>query len=188
MISLKAAILHPAIPCSCANELSVAARCCGGGISALTSFFPALYSVIGRFMSARLIVQRRMIRIRRPPGSLGGFYCIRRSNNHLHSACQPISVSTVPLLGRNLIRNQSIIVFEIAGGGARTHTILRSLDFESSASASSATPAKTNCQTTISGAKLKRLQRHREAADFAVVRKFREGRSRRAVLPASGEA
>ena len=29
----------------------------------------------------------------------------------------------------------------IAGGGARTHTILRSLDFESSASASSATPA-----------------------------------------------
>src|SRR5438270_1940276 len=30
---------------------------------------------------------------------------------------------------------------KIAGGGARTHTILRSLDFESSASASSATPA-----------------------------------------------
>ena len=29
----------------------------------------------------------------------------------------------------------------IAGGGARTHTILRSLDFESSASANSATPA-----------------------------------------------
>ena len=29
-----------------------------------------------------------------------------------------------------------------AGGGARTHTILRSLDFESSASASSATPAQ----------------------------------------------
>src|SRR3981081_3021798 len=31
---------------------------------------------------------------------------------------------------------------ECAGGGARTHTILRSLDFESSASASSATPAR----------------------------------------------
>ena len=30
---------------------------------------------------------------------------------------------------------------ESAGGGARTHTILRSLDFESSASANSATPA-----------------------------------------------
>src|SRR5438876_8577158 len=30
---------------------------------------------------------------------------------------------------------------EFAGGGARTHTILRSLDFESSASANSATPA-----------------------------------------------
>ena len=30
---------------------------------------------------------------------------------------------------------------KIAGGGARTHTILRSLDFESSASANSATPA-----------------------------------------------
>src|SRR5207247_3361348 len=30
---------------------------------------------------------------------------------------------------------------EIAGGGARTHTALRPLDFESSASASSATPA-----------------------------------------------
>ena len=29
-----------------------------------------------------------------------------------------------------------------AGGGARTHTILRSLDFESSASANSATPAQ----------------------------------------------
>jgi hypothetical protein len=29
----------------------------------------------------------------------------------------------------------------LAGGGARTHTILRSLDFESSASANSATPA-----------------------------------------------
>ena len=29
-----------------------------------------------------------------------------------------------------------------AGGGARTHTILRSLDFESSASANSATPAR----------------------------------------------
>src|SRR5436190_10231716 len=75
-----------------------------------------------------------------------------------------------------------------AGGGARTHTILRSLDFESSASANSATPAKTNCETTISGAKLKRLQRHREAANFAAVRKFREGQSRRAVLLASGEA
>src|SRR5438874_833694 len=84
--------------------------------------------------------------------------------------------------------SQSDVLLGLAGGGARTHTILRSLDFESSASASSATPAKTNCQTTISGAKLKRLQRHREAADFAAIRKFREARSRRAALPASGEA
>ena len=84
--------------------------------------------------------------------------------------------------------SQSDVLLGLAGGGARTHTILRSLDFESSASASSATPAKANCETTVFRTKLKRLQRHREAADFAAIRKFREGRSRRAVLPASGEA
>jgi hypothetical protein len=38
---------------------------------------------------------------------------------------------------RSTVRTQTT-----AGGGARTHTILRSLDFESSASANSATPAK----------------------------------------------
>jgi hypothetical protein len=38
-----------------------------------------------------------------------------------------------------------------AGGGARTHTILRSLDFESSASASSATPARREKQITRRG-------------------------------------
>src|SRR6266496_5363098 len=37
--------------------------------------------------------------------------------------------------------SQSDILLGLAGGGARTHTILRSLDFESSASANSATPA-----------------------------------------------
>jgi hypothetical protein len=40
----------------------------------------------------------------------------------------------IALRGRNRFRLS-------AGGGARTHTILRSLDFESSASANSATPA-----------------------------------------------
>ena len=45
-----------------------------------------------------------------------------------------------------------------AGGGARTHTILRSLDFESSASANSATPAR-KCEATKSKAKLKRFRR-----------------------------
>src|SRR5258708_39051688 len=44
-----------------------------------------------------------------------------------------------------------------AGGGARTHTILRSLDFESSASANSATPASREIETTNSRAKLKRF-------------------------------
>ena len=41
-------------------------------------------------------------------------------------------------------RGKQVYLFsnKIAGGGARTHTILRSLDFESSASASSATPAQ----------------------------------------------
>src|SRR5947208_2220344 len=37
--------------------------------------------------------------------------------------------------------SQSDVLLGLAGGGARTHTILRSLDFESSASANSATPA-----------------------------------------------
>jgi hypothetical protein len=45
-----------------------------------------------------------------------------------------------------------------AGGGARTHTILRSLDFESSASASSATPARES-EATKPAAKLKRFRR-----------------------------
>src|SRR5947208_2971216 len=57
----------------------------------------------------------------------------------------------------------------IAGGGARTHTILRSLDFESSASASSATPAKRivklRCQRRSSSAynEIKRLHAPRRA-------------------------
>src|SRR6476620_1633236 len=42
-----------------------------------------------------------------------------------------------------------------AGGGDRTHTILRSLDFESSASANSATPASAKFDTTKRGTKLK---------------------------------
>src|SRR5436305_5965186 len=43
----------------------------------------------------------------------------------------------------------------IAGGGARTHTTLRPLDFESSASANSATPASAKFDTTKRGTKLK---------------------------------
>jgi hypothetical protein len=46
-----------------------------------------------------------------------------------------------------------------AGGGARTHTALRPLDFESSASANSATPALREIETTNSTAKLKRFRR-----------------------------
>src|SRR5437588_11895228 len=42
----------------------------------------------------------------------------------------------------NVFSEGTIPTRTIAGGGARTYTILRSLDFESSASASSATPAK----------------------------------------------
>src|SRR6266446_2033622 len=44
---------------------------------------------------------------------------------------------------------------ESAGGGARTHTALRPLDFESSASANSATPAFGKSETTDSNVKLK---------------------------------
>src|SRR4029077_7910354 len=61
----------------------------------------------------------------------------------------------------------------IAGGGARTHTILRSLDFESSASASSATPAKRivklRCQRRSSRAsnEIERLQTSRWSKNFA---------------------
>src|SRR5439155_8057329 len=47
-------------------------------------------------------------------------------------------------------------VRESAGGGARTHTALRPLDFESSASANSATPAFGKSETTDSNVKLKR--------------------------------
>jgi hypothetical protein len=46
-----------------------------------------------------------------------------------------------------------------AGGGARTHTILRSLDFESSASASSATPA-AGMETNERRWNLKRFSSH----------------------------
>src|SRR5438552_14599062 len=62
----------------------------------------------------------------------------------------------------------------IAGGGARTHTILRSLDFESSASASSATPAalKTDQQSTEFEQKLKRLPASRALASFVAPKNF----------------
>src|SRR5437016_2460056 len=53
-----------------------------------------------------------------------------------------VAVSNIPCSGEN------------AGGGDRTHTILRSLDFESSASASSATPARRD-QATKEKRKLK---------------------------------
>ena len=46
-------------------------------------------------------------------------------------------------------------VQESAGGGARTHTALRPLDFESSASANSATPASARFDTTKRATKLK---------------------------------
>src|SRR5437773_2278029 len=52
-------------------------------------------------------------------------------------------------------RFRSPLFAQAAGGGDRTHTILRSLDFESSASASSATPARRN-QATKEKPKLKR--------------------------------
>src|SRR5206468_3182755 len=45
---------------------------------------------------------------------------------------------------------------KFVGGGARTHTALRPLDFESSASATSATPAIWNSEPTSAAAKLKR--------------------------------
>ena len=43
----------------------------------------------------------------------------------------------------HVLRSQQANLFQSAGGGNRTHTLLRELDFESSASANSATPAKT---------------------------------------------
>ncbi len=54
-----------------------------------------------------------------------------------------------------------------AGGGDRTHTILRSLDFESSASASSATPAiASEAQANSLVCQLKRSRRMTYAAAF----------------------
>src|SRR5436309_8834174 len=60
--------------------------------------------------------------------------------------------------------SQSDVLLGLAGGGARTHTILRSLDFESSASANSATPASRKLKlrswrhTSSAPNKIKRLQ------------------------------
>ena len=56
--------------------------------------------------------------------------------------------------GMALPRGNGMDAAETAGGGDRTHTILRSLDFESSASASSATPARRD-QATKEKQKLK---------------------------------
>ena len=62
---------------------------------------------------------------------------------------------------------------ESAGGGARTHTILRSLDFESSASASSATPAAGIGKVASAGGsssasrKIERLEAARRSEYFA---------------------
>jgi hypothetical protein len=56
--------------------------------------------------------------------------------------------------GMVLPRGNGMDAAENAGGGDRTHTILRSLDFESSASASSATPARRD-QATKEKQKLK---------------------------------
>src|SRR6266404_2341815 len=61
----------------------------------------------------------------------------------------------------------------IAGGGARTHTILRSLDFESSASANSATPAqrtvklRSSRRSSSASDKVERLQTSRWSKNFA---------------------
>src|SRR6266403_88346 len=61
----------------------------------------------------------------------------------------------------------------IAGGGARTHTILRSLDFESSASASSATPAqrtvklRSSRRSSSASDEVNRLQTSRRPENFA---------------------
>ena len=49
----------------------------------------------------------------------------------------------------NAQHSTSNIQRKIAGGGARTHTALRPLDFESSASANSATPAILKGTETI---------------------------------------
>jgi hypothetical protein len=53
--------------------------------------------------------------------------------------------------GQCLVVTRGVTFAIDAGGGARTHTILRSLDFESSASASSATPAAGKSENTVSG-------------------------------------
>ena len=57
--------------------------------------------------------------------------------------------------------NTQLTSNEDAGGGARTHTTLRSLDFESSASANSATPASARVDTTKPATKLKFQSRFR---------------------------
>src|SRR5581483_423831 len=74
-----------------------------------------------------------------------------------------------------------------AGGGARTHTILRSLDFESSASASSATPAfrqrgmwklRNRVQTSSSSDKIDILHAARRAEDLAQHHRIAQTRRR----------
>ena len=69
--------------------------------------------------------------------------------------------------------SQSDVLLGLAGGGARTHTILRSLDFESSASANSATPAKRIGKLRSPGRSssayndIERLQTSRQSENFA---------------------
>ena len=60
-----------------------------------------------------------------------------------------------------------------AGGGARTHTLLPVLDFESSASASSATPAAGDGQITKMMDQLKRFPQARAVASFGAAQKSR---------------
>src|SRR5216110_3708033 len=70
-------------------------------------------------------------------------------------------------------RFRSPLFARTAGGGDRTHTILRSLDFESSASASSATPAKgtvklrSSRRSSSASNEVNRLQTSRWSKNFA---------------------
>lgn len=57
------------------------------------------------------------------------------------AAARLTSAAPSPSIKRRITKNQAFAWFQCAGGGTRTHKPLRTIDFESIASASFATPA-----------------------------------------------
>ena len=175
------AAIHSRRICLCRAISPSTCKSCSGGSTGRAGVgvrwfgntsVPARRSVCPRFGPCRSVAfpsKALLVRVRR---SLYRMHLRSVRDNswsiHDYRALAPIGEDTVfdP-------RGRGLSVTMIAGGGARTHTILRSLDFESSASANSATPAKRivklRCQRRSSRAsnEIERLQTSRWSKNFA---------------------